>query len=131
MGTIIVAAFLLLSCAPEDPPAATVALDVTDADGMDGGDMEPEDCDDGLFCTADSLVEGVCVHEVVPYFCAIDGVCVPDLPGVWEDPKGHPCLACDPAVSAMAWTPANDGFSLGGDDVCCGGVPLPAEECNR
>lgn len=124
----LLATLLLLSCdVTPDAPDATIVEDV--AEVIPG--ETPEDCDDDLFCTTDWYAEGVCIHEVVPYFCAISGVCVPDLPGSVEAPADNPCVSCEPDVDPEVWTPANEDFQIGDGRHCHDGYPCgPDDDCD-
>ena len=62
---------------------------------------DANDCDDGLFCTTDKCKGGICAWEVVPYFCAIDGECVP---GTVQ--PGNVCAACLPETDPWGWSPS-------------------------
>jgi hypothetical protein len=84
-------------------------------------------CDDGVPCTADACVDGVCRNDLAPGFCFIDSQCV--VSGALA--PSNECLACDPAASAIAWSfddnPCDDGDDCSFGDVCaagaCGGTP--------
>ena len=80
-----------------------------------------DDCDDDLFCTTDRCIAGACEWTVAPYYCAIDGVCVPDLMGGYESPADNPCVECQPATDPWHWSPAYEGMSFG-DSRCHDGV---------
>ncbi|MFH1531563.1 MAG: hypothetical protein ABIK09_12615 [Pseudomonadota bacterium] len=99
----------------------------------DGKDCGPDGCggscgacDDGLSCTADACLGGLCVATIGPFFCLLDGTCVPS--GT-ENPL-NPCEACKPATAQEAWTVLEDGTSCGVGDVCFqGGCCAAAANC--
>jgi hypothetical protein len=62
-----------------------------------------EDCGNDLFCTVGKCVDGACTLGVVPYFCAIDHVCVPaNLPAT-DAP--NVCVNCRPDLDPWHWSP--------------------------
>jgi hypothetical protein len=82
--------------------------------------------DDGVACTKDLCQAGECTHEVESTSCLIAGQCVPQL-------SPHPdttCLACQPQVDPLAWTPANEGMACDDklfcmvNETCSGGLCL-------
>ena len=126
---ILVAATLVLGCTE----TAFSPLSLDDTKGLDAiADVEFEcvtdgDCDDGLFCTVDTCTENGCVHDVEPYFCAIDSVCVPDLATAASKPDGNPCIDCDPSLDAWAWSFLPDGTPAGPGLICMDGEPCSTE----
>ena len=103
----------------------------TAADRCQGGQCagDPVDCSDGLDCTLDACVGGVCqTHVLAPGTCLIDGACR----AAGEHNPASSCLACVPAVSAKGWsvlakgTACDDGNACTDADACdglqCGGV---------
>ena len=85
------------------------SVTTADVDAELLGCSNANECDDGLFCTTDSCVGGVCGWKVVPYFCAIDGVCVPKK----EFEPGNNCAWCNPESSETVWSPFGS-FESGG-----------------
>ncbi|PIE18651.1 MAG: hypothetical protein CSA66_04280, partial [Proteobacteria bacterium] len=90
-------------------------------DGM-GRCVGDTGCDDGRACTVDRCTASGCDHaEIADGWCRIGGACVAAGP----DPD-NPCLVCNPAASATAWTPASaatacsDGSPCSTDDHCDG-----------
>jgi len=83
-------------------------------------------CDDGLSCTDDACESGLCTHATQPFFCLIEGICVPS--GT-ENPL-NPCEKCKPAEDQAAWSPREDGFACGAAAVCWQGwCCYPAAFC--
>lgn len=84
-------------------------------------------CDDSLFCTQDFFVSGECVHNRLPHFCLIDGVCVPGSAGA---PNSY-CQACLPSLSDSAWSVLPDGSQcVGSAGICSDGVCCdPTDNC--
>ena len=82
-----------------------------------GGQCGPE-CDDGIGCTADICVEGLCQAVVPKGFCAVEGVCAPQD----SEQSGNPCRVCDAAQNELDWTVLEDGVPCGLGKVCAQGV---------
>lgn len=72
------------------------------------------DCDDGVPCTEDTCVEGVCTHPPASDRCLIDGECLPAGAAAQDDA----CQVCNPAVSQTAFSPAEEGTSCDDGDLC-------------
>ena len=74
-------------------------------------------CNDGLSCTVDTCdeVNNECDFSVLEAdTCLIDGECYAK-----GDPSpANPCLVCDPAAGATAWTAGNAGGECDAGDVC-------------
>ena len=96
----------------------------------------PAFCDDGLGCTDDSCVDGVCVFQPSEGSCVIEGAC-------FEHLELHPtdiCLVCDADVSTDGWSPVfqnlvcDDGDPCTLSDQCdngaCVGTPKPCDDGN-
>lgn len=141
--------------APDAPPAldAPAGPDVpappldggTSPDAPEAGRACTNGCDDGLFCTTDSCVAGICQNPLNPGYCVIDKTCHRE-----GDPKpGDTCQACAPTSSTTLWTPLPEGATCGtakscqshvcracGDvgQVCCGtskpGACVVGASCN-
>lgn len=58
------------------------------------------DCDDGLSCTADECLSGICENTPTGGACRIDGIC--RVAGETADDK---CRHCDADISDSGWTP--------------------------
>jgi hypothetical protein len=81
-----------------------------------------------LFCSAVDCTDDVCQCLVAPFFCLVDGMCVPDK--AFNPVNG--CLACDASKAPLAWTvmPYMETKPLwldGQEYRCLGGVPCPVE----
>ena len=77
------------------------------------------DCEDEHACTEDACTEdGQCTFIVNPFFCLLDGFC---LPSGTENPENG-CLKCLPNVSKSEWSPVENGTSCGAGKVCFDGV---------
>ena len=94
---------------------------------------EGADCDDGLDCTEDVCVDGVCSWTLQEDTCLIGNVC-------YEAGQGGPllvCEVCNPEINDTEWSPAEEGASCDdgnactSDDVCtadgCEGEPLQCD----
>jgi hypothetical protein len=85
-------------------------------DGCGGSCGNP--CNDGIECTADICVEGLC-HAVVPSgFCAVDGACAPS----GSEQLGNPCKMCDPGQDDLSWIELENGLECGVGKVCADGI---------
>ena len=84
-------------------------------------------CSDGIDCTIDSCMPGVCFNTLAPGFCLIGGQCFVD--GTLN--PTNPCQLCDAAASGTSWTnhtmACDDGDLCTFNDACgggsCGGTP--------
>ncbi|MBD89573.1 MAG: hypothetical protein CL940_04495 [Deltaproteobacteria bacterium] len=81
------------------------------------------DCeDDGVPCTLDVCVNGVCQTDVAGGNCFIDGIC-------WTTGQPNPqsgCAVCDPAQNPLGWSgndgdPCDDSDPCTWPDICSGG----------
>ena len=111
----------------------------TSNDRCDDGECRgtpPRACADDLACTIDSCTDVVggatCSHEPAAGSCVIDGACVED--GVVH--PTNPCLVCDAAQSATAWSArpfvaCDDGNACTADDVCDAGVCVGSDVCGE
>lgn len=78
-------------------------------------------CDDGRYCTNDSCISTgptsySCSFQVTPGSCLIAGAC---WAGGAPNPA-NPCQACNPSVSATAWTNLPAGTVCGPGQACNG-----------
>ncbi|NOZ02852.1 MAG: hypothetical protein GXP54_13345 [Deltaproteobacteria bacterium] len=63
-------------------------------------------CDDDRACTSDICDEdGNCRYELKEGFCLVSGVCRQS----GEADENDACHVCDPKVSAVSWSPADNG----------------------
>jgi len=94
----------------------------TETDQVEEADSTMVDCA-GLFCL-EPAPAGSC--KVVPYFCAIDEVCVPA--GAFALP--NVCAWCDPSVDPWTWSvyDAWEGKEVGPDLRCYHGQLCPVRE---
>ena len=72
------------------------------------------ECDDYLLCTVDSCIDTQCVHDIQPFSCVFDGLCV--VSGT-EHPD-NPCWKCKPSKSQSEWTALEDSTPCGAGKVC-------------
>jgi hypothetical protein len=88
-------------------------------------------CDDGLACTEDTCVDGVCKHPQAAKTCLIGGACYNE----GDARPDNACLRCDTTVSPIGWStpsvPCDDGdpCTLGeacNAGTCGGGTRSPA-----
>jgi hypothetical protein len=86
-------------------------------DGVCAGGVE-EDCDDGLTCTDNFCDEegGVCVNDLLPGSCLIDGVCFAD----GETNPDNTCEECNVAMSTSDWTALPEGTECDDGNPCTG-----------
>ena len=87
----------------------------------------PQDCDDGLACTADTCQStGVdsytCAYTPQADTCAIDGACY----ATDERDPNNDCRACAPTTDPTAWTPLPSGTECGAGGFCGGGSCVTA-----
>ncbi|MBL8783252.1 MAG: hypothetical protein JNJ59_00010 [Deltaproteobacteria bacterium] len=96
----------------------------------------PLDCDDGVACTTDQCMGGLCRSFVASGFCHIDDTC-------WSDGQPNPrnpCERCEAHAASKVWTP-EDGLKCNDDDpctsgeaclggVCQGGVRVATASCD-
>lgn len=87
---------------------------------------EARSCDDLLDCTVDACDEDgdACVHTLAAG-CLIDGVCR----NAGADNPDNPCQACDTNNSREAWSAHPQGTACGSPS-CVGGVLTPAAQCD-
>lgn len=83
------------------------------------------DCDDGLTCTADACVEGVCAHVPLDGTCAIDGACY----AAGDVEPAQRCRRCEPTLSATAWTDAAEDSPCEDGDLCTSGERCTDQVC--
>ncbi len=69
---------------------------------------------DGIDCTTDSCVSGVCTHELDPGYCVISDTCYTDTT---ENPENE-CQLCDVGAGTSAWTDKGDGESCSDGSLC-------------
>lgn len=104
----------------EDAADADDANDAsTDPVPVDTGGPPPRceldaECDDGLACTADECVDGVCAWTLTGDTCLVNGVCV----DAGDASRDDPCAQCVPASDAFAWTTADAGTPCDTGDAC-------------
>ncbi len=109
----------------DDGDPCTVG-DACDADGACAAGP-PLDCNDGLICTTDACVDGLCATTLLAGFCMIDGACT-----AHGAPVG-PCATCDandPAGPTLeAWgdgSECDDGDACTLGETCATGACVPA-----
>jgi hypothetical protein len=95
---------------------------------------DPIVCDDGVTCTLDRCMGGVCRHEVADGFCRLDGACYDQ----GQPNPLNPCQRCDATVSRGTWT-SMDGLKCQDGDPCttgetcleglCEGFPVDSPDC--
>jgi hypothetical protein len=71
-------------------------------------------CDDGLFCTTDTCIAGVCKSTLKPGYCVIGNTCYRD----GDTKPGDTCQACTAATSTSLWTPEPEGTFCGTAKSC-------------
>jgi alpha-tubulin suppressor-like RCC1 family protein len=96
--------------APAPPPdlaAPDLALDiaVSSPDAPEAGLVCANGCNDGLSCTTDSCVTGVCQNTLSLGYCVIDNACYMD----GDTKPGDGCQACNITSSTSAWWPEPEG----------------------
>ena len=86
--------------------------------GPDGCGGSCGACDDGIACTDDACVDGLCAATIGPFFCFIDDACVPS----GAENLDNPCEKCKPAIDPEDWTPREDGVPCGATATCWQGA---------
>ncbi len=95
--------------APAPPLDGAVSPNTPEAGGTcDNG------CDDGLSCTTDTCVAGVCQSTLNPGYCLIDKACYMN----GDSKPGDACQACTTATSTALWTPEPEGAGCGTGATC-------------
>ena len=82
--------------------------------GSDGCDGSCGSCSDGIACTDDLCIEGLCTYPLQDDHCFIDAACV--LEGTLNPALN--CEVCEPAEAANAWSIADDGADCDDSDAC-------------
>ncbi|MSP92189.1 MAG: hypothetical protein EXR79_10375 [Myxococcales bacterium] len=114
--------------------ALGAAQETADAPGCSA--EQAKKCADGLACTADACVAGVCQWTLVAGHCFVGGTCA--VAGAANPAQA--CQRCDPVANAKAWslapdaTACDDGTACSFDDACkggkCGGQPVVCGDGN-
>jgi Regulator of chromosome condensation (RCC1) repeat len=89
-----------LGASPSDAPGSVLAC--------------TSGCDDGLSCTTDTCVVGVCQSTLKSGYCLIDKVCYMD----GDTKPGDACQACTITTSTSLWTPEPEGAPCGTGKSC-------------
>ena len=117
------------SAVPLDAAAADGLLDVSPSDASGSGLACSNGCNDGLSCTVDTCVAGVCRSTLNPGFCVIDKTCYTD----GDTDPGDPCQACTISTSTSLWTPEPEGALCGTAKSCqshvCAGCGAVGQAC--
>jgi alpha-tubulin suppressor-like RCC1 family protein len=107
--------------APAGPDAPAALLDAEPdlapdlaLPGPEAGLACTNACSDGLLCTTDTCVTGVCKSTLNPGYCVIGNVCYMDGTPSPTDP----CQACTIATSTSLWTPEPEGAPCGTGKSC-------------
>ena len=66
-------------------------------------------CNDGLSCTRDSCVNGICQNALNPDYCMVEKACYMD----GDTDPNDPCKACTTTTSTSLWTPKPEGTTCG------------------
>jgi alpha-tubulin suppressor-like RCC1 family protein len=105
----------LLDAEPDLTPdlAPDLAPDVA-LPGPEAGLACTNACSDGLLCTTDTCVVGVCKSTLNPGYCVIGNVCYMDGTPSPTDP----CQACTITSSTSLWTPEPEGAPCGTGKSC-------------
>ena len=82
--------------------------------GPEAGPACTSTCDDGLFCTTDTCVAGICKSTLKSGYCVIDKACYRD----GDTKPGDTCQACTAATSTSLWTPEPEGALCGTGKSC-------------
>ena len=107
--------------APAGPDAPAALLDAEPdltpdvaSPGPEAGPACTNTCDDGLFCTTDTCVAGICKSTLNSGYCVIGNVCYMDGTPSPTDP----CQACTITSSTSLWTPEPEGAPCGTGKSC-------------
>ncbi|MDQ3267064.1 MAG: right-handed parallel beta-helix repeat-containing protein [Myxococcota bacterium] len=87
--------------------------------------LSAADCADELSCTQHACVAFRCEATFVPGFCLIEGAC--QVTGTAAPGAG--CLRCDPAITPLGWSPAQDGTGCDDGDRCTSGETCTSQVC--
>ncbi len=106
---------------------------------------KPVECeDDGLACTSEQVINGICQHVRDPEWCIINNQCVARNS---SDPS-RMCYVCNPDIDPMSYVPAQngttcedgnpctvndqcvDGVCTGSDKDCSDGVDCTVDSCD-
>ncbi len=105
------------------------AVSVEQCNGADddcNGLVDDGLCDDGLVCTQDGCgADGQCNHEPASGWCWIDGQCV----AAGAVNPANSCLACDPDVDPLHWTPRPATVACDDGDGCTQGDHCDQGQC--
>ena len=83
-------------------------------DAVEPGPVCPTNCNDGIGCTTDTCVAGVCKNTLNPGYCVIDYACY--LDGATN--SADACKACTLATSTSLWTVQPEGAFCGTGMSC-------------
>ncbi|HJX63558.1 MAG TPA: hypothetical protein VJ860_06360 [Polyangia bacterium] len=97
----------LLDAAPDLAPDLALP-------GPEAGPACTNTCDDGLFCTTDTCVAGLCQSTLNSGYCVIDKVCYKD----GDTKPGDTCQACTATTSTSIWTAVPEGARCGTGKSC-------------
>ena len=95
----------LAACGDEastSTPDTSVTVDAGSNDISQGDCLSASECDDGISCTVDSCLEGVCSWRIEDDQCFINGACRDT--GTVQD-----CGVCAPSLSQKEWSTAPNG----------------------
>jgi hypothetical protein len=81
---------------------------------------QPVNCDDGLACTTEACVGGICNHELASDFCLIGQVCL----GRNAPNPENACQWCEPSLSAGEWVNIPQSSAVS----CTAPAPLPCAQ---
>ena len=82
--------------------------------GDDGCGGECGECDDDLFCTGDTCIEGTCINAIIDGYCVIVEECF--KAGDLE--QDNECLECRPSQDKTDWSFSDDGVICEEDLIC-------------
>jgi hypothetical protein len=99
---------------PFDSATTESPLDASAPDAPISGPGFTKICDDGLSCTKDVDVAGICQSTLSPGHCLIDEACYAD----GDTKPGDPCRACAVDSSTSRWTALAEGASCGTGKSC-------------
>lgn len=95
--------------------------------GVSTSDWSPDDagtCDDGVSCTTDTCMNGMCNSTLDSGFCLIGGTCVTN----GTDNQSDSCETCETASNVNDWTVKSTCCEIGGRNFS-NGTFNPNESC--